>query len=447
MTPPTPLEDRLRRGLHAAADALPEAPFDPPVPDGARPSRAGRSTTRRWVPRAAAVAAIALGAGALVTIADPDQGNDGSGADVSTATPGQAPARPRSPNGRVPGRAVLVNPDDPLNGTSEIRTYGPDGTATGTVDLAPVSFVQAAASDLDGGWVICGEIPWGENPPPELPGDTWEDVMEALDEARTWGDAMVATPADEVPPEATTTTTAAPTSIVTAPVPAETPEAVASDPAFSPTQTAAVWFPADSEPVVLEGGLGGIPGGCMADSMQVVDSPEGPIMLTPKLIGMEAGMKAVVLESGQIRELPLRVPLTGAVPRWSVTAGRGVITTADGGVRLVDLASGADLPVAPIDVSGASDVAISQDGASVAVLYDPSGSGLESSEVVVYDLATGAERFRETGAMGLEGAQLSYDGTTLAYGGHDGNGVDVPVTVVDLATGARHTLDAHGLLL
>jgi hypothetical protein len=435
MTPPTALEDRIRRGLHAAADALPEAPLDPPASGGAQPPRAGRSATRRWVPRAAAVAAIALGAGALLTFTSPDRNDDGDGADVHTATPGRAEqpqVEARKPNGRVPGRAVLVNREG--DGASEIRTYGPDGTPTGTVDLAPMSWVQAATSDLDGGWVATGHVP-RQDPPPELPGDSWNDVAQHPDEAQAALDEAEGATAEETGDPATTST-----------IHVDLGDVERNGEVFyPPTVPGVMWFPADGEPVALDPAMGPL---SMADSMQVVDSPEGPTLLYPTLAGDEPRLRALVLETGEDRELPARAPTSptlGYVTRWSATAGRVVLTTETGGLRLVDLATGADLPVAAIDVSGASDVAISHDATSVAVIHDQDGAG--SSDVVVYDLATGAERFRETAAMGLEGAQLSYDGTTLAFGGHDQDGVDVTVTVVDLATGARHTLDAHGLVL
>jgi hypothetical protein len=189
----------------------------------------------------------------------------------------------------------------------------------------------------------------------------------------------------------------------------------------------------------------------MASSVHVVDSPQGPTAVyTTMTAGNEtpgAGpaspmeLRAVVLATGEERRLEL--PSSGAIdiPRWSVTTER-FLNHDSTGLHVYDLATGEELPVPPITLDRTSDVVLAGDGSSMAAI---TGSPSGPSEVVVYDLTTGAERFREQLDMPTEGAELSYDGSTLAYGNYyEGNG---PVTVIDLASGARHTLDAHGLVL
>jgi hypothetical protein len=407
MNAPTLLEDRLRHGLHAAAGALPAAPLSPPssltppVPGGAGPSsprlgRAGRpgggGAPRRWVPLAAAVAVVR-----------PD-GEGGRGvSDVRVASPGQgaeAPGEVRVTNGRVPGRAVVAIPD---GGTSEVRTYAPDGTATGTVDLAPLETVQAASSDLEGGWVACGYVP-NPDPPPEGEGGV----------------------------------------ITQAPLSLQAPDGGAT---ASPGRVEQfTWFPAGRAPVVLEAGPL-----CIADAVQVVDSPEGPTLVYPHMSMTEFGnpaLRALVLATGEDSEIPLpsRPAALGDV-RWAASTGR-VAVTEYGALKLFDMASGESLPVAAIEVPRASDISLAPDATSLAVLVPSPGSSDPGGPVdaVVYDLATGAERFRETFPISVEGAQLSYDGTTLAVGSYYHTSGDT-VTVIDLASGARHTIEGHGLVL
>jgi hypothetical protein len=379
MNAPTQLEDRLRRGLQAAADALPEASLAPSLPGGdGRPARRDDRANRPWMPLVAAVAVVAAATAAFVAVNQPD--DSGNDSEVEVATPGegaQAPHEVRPANGRVPGQAVVVEGAD---GTSDLNTYGPDGAPTGTVDLAPLEDVQVAGSDLQGGWVACGSIYGGPDTGEGTPRTDFTDQI--------------------------------------------------------------MWFPAGSEPVVLETRPESF---CIADSMQVVDAPEGPtVVYLAQPYDAGIALHAIVLATGEQREVPLRVEATND-SRWAASTGLVVATVDDGPLQLFDLVSGDSLPIAAIDVPRASDIVLSPDATSVALIVDPTGE-LEPAEVVVYDLATGAERFRETFQMNLEGAQLSYDGTTLAVGNwsDDYGGT---TTVIDLASGARHTIDSHGLVL
>jgi WD40 repeat protein len=183
---------------------------------------------------------------------------------------------------------------------------------------------------------------------------------------------------------------------------------------------------------------------CVADSVHVVDSADGPIAVSGGLnMGDPAGpmftVGAIVLATGEERELP--IPGSNDLVRWSVTTDR-LLTAGPDGFRLYDLATGDEVPMADIDAGGPSDVVLAPDGASVAVI---TGDASGPTDVSVYDVATGEQRFTEQLSMAAEGAQLSYDGTTLAYGNYyDSYG---PFTVIDLASGARHTIDAHGVVL
>lgn len=63
---------------------------------------------------------------------------------------------------------------------------------------------------------------------------------------------------------------------------------------------------------------------------------------------------------------------------------------------------------------------------------------------MVVDLASGRELFCRTAPVSPEGAEVSFDGTTVAIGNfYDGYG---PVRIYDLGDGAERTVEAHGLL-
>ncbi|MGH9213961.1 MAG: YncE family protein [Acidimicrobiales bacterium] len=379
MNAPTQLEDRLRHGLQAAASALPpaEAVRGRPGQHQAHPPR------KRWVVVAVSGAAAAAVVVAAVFVAN--RGEDQPDVRLDPVEPANIPGETGQPeppgeggdaeeppaqdteveaaNGMVPGQAVIVD--------TELRTYGPDGSQTGTVSLADLGDVQAASSDLAGGWVACGLL-----------------------------------------------------------------------------DGALVWYPVDGESVTLES----TSPMCVADAVRVVDSAEGPTAIYAAMGPggmMESSFHAVVLATGEDRELALPIDPQGFYS-WSAATGRIALHSDEAGLQVFDLATGESLPVAAIDVGGpASDLVLSPDGTSVALLTGDIVS--DATDLVVYDAATGAERYRESFAMSLEGAQLSYDGTTVAvgnyYDGHD-DVVYPPVTVFDVATPeTRHTIDVHGTVL
>ena len=138
-----------------------------------------------------------------------------------------------------------------------------------------------------------------------------------------------------------------------------------------------------------------------------------------------------------------RVPTLPGLPlRWSLTTGKALTYIEGVGLQLFDLETTREIPIADIDPGPISHVALAYDGKTAAVLTGPVSGPVD---VVVYDLASGAELFRKSIDMSAEGDQVSYDGTTLAVGNFYGD--YGPVTVIDLATGAEHTIDAHGVIL
>jgi WD40 repeat protein len=140
-----------------------------------------------------------------------------------------------------------------------------------------------------------------------------------------------------------------------------------------------------------------------------------------------------------------------SLPGSASVGGGRLATFGDDGLALWDLATGDPVAVGPVDLpvraadatSGlfTGNLVLSPDGTTLAALV---GDGSGTSDVVVVDLASGGEIFRRTVSTSMEGANLSYDGTTVAVGNfYDSYG---PVQIFDLATGAQRTVDAHGIL-
>jgi hypothetical protein len=352
------------------------------------------------------------GAAVVLTGGDGADDNPSEVATASSAPATSAPHQVRTINGMVPGHATSDRDGDALH------VYGPDGHETGTVDLGAMTNTQAAASDLEGGWVVCGMV---EMPATGEPGGSG-DPGDAAGSRQVPTSTVPATPGDTQPD-----------------VP--TAEAIAEIPGWGDQL---MWYPAGGEPQELE--IDGHPPICSENSVQVVDSADGPMVLIGGLsIGPSpAGhvqFNGLVLATGEVRDLT--VPdLGGSVVQWSATTGRVLADVEGGSLHLLDLDSGDELPIAAIDPGDISDMALAHDAKSVAVLI---GSIDGPDEVVVYDLATGAETFRRSFDMSIEGDALSYDGTTLAVGNyyHEHG----PITVIDLATGAEHTIAAGGVVL
>jgi hypothetical protein len=364
MTTPTLLEERVRRGLRAAADALPAGPSDP---DGLPAPRADELPARpRWVRPAvaAAVAGVAVLGGTVARngpaeVAMP--GRRAPGAE-SPATPAPAAGTTTAPT-----PPVLLAPGQVVGHGDDVQVFDLQGNVTRTVPLG-LTLSQAAVPDLRGGFVVCGIV-----------GDTRETRNEQV-----------------------------------------------------------VWLRADGERVVLAQGAMG----CSADAISVSDSSQGPVAVFQPSF-MKPELTVAVLDTRETRTLTLPSPSGHGLGRFSVAAGRVLLVDA-GGAHLFDVATGAELsPPGWTPPEQTSDVALAADGTSVAAI---SGSAGGPVEVTVADLATGAVRFREAVAMPAEGAELAYDGATVAFGNWYDHPGYPPVTVVELASGARRTVDAHGSL-
>jgi hypothetical protein len=446
MTTPPELEDRLRAGFLAAADVLPPAPATLPTP-GEDVVRLRPSTPpaprRRWALGAVATAAsLAAVAGAAVVLTGGD-GADDNPSEVATASSAPATSGPhelRTINGMVPGQATTDSDGDALH------VFGPDGHETGTVDLGAMTDTQAAASDLEGGWVVCGMVEMPAGGDPEGPGDPVAGT------APTSSVPAGTAPTSSVPAGTVPTSSVPAGTAPTSSVPVGPDGASPSDPTAEATtefnaagwDDQLTWYPAEGEPHELE--IDGHAPICSENSVQVVDSADGPLALIGGLSigGPEAGaaqLHGLVLATGEVREVPVPA-FAGQVTQWSATTGRVLAYIEGVGLQMFDLDSGEALPIAAIDPGDISDMALAHDGKSVAVM---TGSTDGPDEAVVYDLATGAETFRRSFDQSTEGDSMTYDGTTLAVGSyyHEHG----PLTVIDLATGTEHTVAAGGVVL
>jgi hypothetical protein len=391
MNAPDLLEQRLRRGLQAAADALP-----PAEPSGRRPSVDGPRGARRRRRRLFEVTiGVAAAAAVLVGVVVVRQLDDGSEvetrpADTSTSTPSTAAppttapgsatttttATPTTPFGPVgAGEAVIVG--------NEVRFYGPDGSPTGSRSLEPATNIRAASADGRGGWVVCG-------------GTTGEG--ESTDQL--------------------------------------------------------IWFPAvETDPYQILPARSPV---CDPGGVQVVDSSEGPVAVyqsghsgpvdSPDDYASDS-LRAIVVATGADRDTGIGHD-TALTNLWTAGAGWVVLWDEQPTVGVYDLATGERLATAPqaINLFRSNAVRLAPDGLSLAAIIG--GNMAEDVFLVVWELDTGAELFAQpldipTGAE-MEGIQLAYDGTNVAYG----NSSDAypSIVVVDVATGTSHTVDDHGLL-
>ena len=387
---PTPLEDRIRQGLRRSSDALPPrggpAPTlaPAPVPAPARRDRhGGRRAPRHWSLAAAALTAVAA-VTAAVAVAVVATGGDGDGGpdDVRAAAPAETTV-PATPTTVVPQPTNGLSPGrvvvDPV--AAVVHTYDEAGAETGRVSLAPLEGVQSVVSDLDGGYVACGLVP-GDPLPPE--------VLEADPEAIPgWRDELR-------------------------------------------------WFPADGPSQVID--TDDVPVPCVSDSLQVVDSSQGAMVVLSPGFPPDTTWRGYVIATGEL--VPLAPSVGGFPGYWAAATGR-IAAYVDGtGLAVYDLATG-EQATPPIAVPGApSAVRLAPDGSSVAMLTGPVMGPLSLD---VYDTATGEVTLHETFDTSAEGDQLSYDGRTVAVGSYYAD--RMPVTVIDIETGARRTLDASGLLL
>jgi hypothetical protein len=450
MTAPNDLEERLRSGLQAAADALPPEPATRPE-SGAVPLRPHRAVpTRRWVITAVATAASLAAVTVVVTRGDDGdtRGDVSTESSTSSTTSTTEPHVMKVTNGQAPGQGVVQG--------NQIRLFGPDGQPTGTVDMGALDGTQSASSDLEGGWVVCGSM-MALNAVPEGAADDHirledaEGLIEQLDEARAEVEAGAFTvepsgSTGAAEPPATTTTTGAPPP--TAPV-TTTTEVPAGTP-FVPGQHVSApqmtWFPADGPPLDIR--INGGSPNCSAGGSQVVDSDAGPMVVVPGRtfdpFGMgDGGLTGVVLATGEVRELPAPQDIGQPMPGyWSINSEHIVVYVEGAGFKLFDLETAEPVPMADIDPGSPGETALAPDGKTVAVLV---GSFNGPREAMVFDVASGEEVYRHSFAGDAEGDEMSWDGRTLAVGSYyEGEG---PVSVFDTTTGAERTIDAWGVVL
>jgi hypothetical protein len=437
MTAHADLETRLRAGLRAAGDALPHAELSDPSraadPTGPDHRTAGIALLRRRrsAGLAAAVAAMVAVAGMAAIVAT-RAADERDGADVATEpTLGSSTTDTTTPTtlgstgvlGDDPGPGV-----DPVAGSAVITddqlvTYGPDGRPRATVPLAPLTGARAAAQDLHGGWVVCGTPPrdtpstplrGGTSPTLTVPDPDGSTLVERADEL----EAEIQERLDEVADEAATQPGTAP----------------------APAQPNTYRFRADHEPVPL-----GVNVHCLADSLSVTEVDGHPVLFYVSPATFSG--RQLDLVTGADTALQIDV---GDAGLSDVAVGGGRLAVlGDAGLGLWDLATGEPIAVGPVDLpsrpAGATsgpftdDLELSPDGAALAALVS---DGSATADLVVIDLASGAELFRRPDAAPVEGSQLTLDGTSVAVG----NFYDGQATVFEVATGAERTIDAHGII-
>ncbi|MDD9370897.1 MAG: hypothetical protein PV358_12340, partial [Acidimicrobiales bacterium] len=200
------------------------------------------------------------------------------------------------------------------------------------------------------------------------------------------------------------------------------------------------WFRPGQDPEPLASVM------CVADSLGVTEVGGQPV-----LAYVSGSDLAIHLLNLRTRE-DSAVPLSSIPPPGQASVGGGRLAVfGDAGLEMWDLATSepvaigpVDLPVRPPDASEGlltSDVVLSPDGTRLAALV---GDISPTSDIVVVDLASGTELFRHEVPVSLEGAEVAFDGTTVAVGNfYDTYG---PVRIYDIATGTERSVEAHGLL-
>jgi hypothetical protein len=247
---------------------------------------------------------------------------------------------------------------------AEVQSFGQDGQPGGTLSLAPLTFASAVTSDGDGGYIACGVT---------------DESMDSLYR-------------------------------------------------FRPDQ--------DPEPLSFMSM-------CSVTPLDVTPIDGRPVLVYED---MET-QRFELLDLATDETTPMSIDASGT---WSAGGGR-LARLSEHGLEVWDLASAQPVDVADISLPWVGncydppcgpivfDLALSDDGATLAALVGEIETG--RPDVVVVDLASGAELFRATVQIS-DGGNLAYDGTTLAvastYAG--------PVHVFDIATGAERTLDVQGKL-
>ena len=438
MTPPADLETRLRSGLRAAGDALPSAELSDPgrAADPSRPDHgtaAGTALTRRRrsAGLAAAVAATVAVAGAAAVLAT-RPADEGDGTDVATE-PTLPPSTTDTTTPTTAGATGVLGDDpgpgtDPVAGSAvitggELVSYGPDGRRGNALSLAPLRDVQAAAPDLHGGWIVCG-VPATETTSTIPEGGTTPTItVPDAGDATVWNnpdqlDDAAQARIEERAAQARVSTGAAP----------------------EPAQPNAYRFRAGQEPVPL-----GVNVHCLSDSLSVTAVDGHPVLFYVSPATFSG--RRLDLITGADTALQIDVGDAGLA---DVAVGGGRLAVlGDGDVTLWDLATGepvavgpVELPVRPADATAGlftADLELAPDGATLAALV---GEVSAASDIVVFDLASGAELLRRTVPVTVEGSELSFDGTSVAVG----SSWRGQMTVFDVATGAERTVDAHGII-
>lgn len=422
MTTDDDLDLRLRRGLRAAAEALPPTDLVGSDRAAGHGHRAGRPAVRRLALAGAAAILVAATAVGVTTLGgDGDDTADLRVAQPSTDTtvidlgPAVDPA---------PGSAVVVG--------AELVSFGPDGQPGERLSLAPLTDVQAVASDRHGGWIACGSGP--------VPDDVATPVDPGTSSPTTEPDAPT------VPDGQTPTTTTIPPSSDEARQAEIDRRAGASDQADDDVVNVEAvpdtyLFRAGQDPEPLPASAM-----CVADSLGVTEVDGRHVLAY--VSGADLSIHLLDLETGT----DSAVPLGSTPPPGQASVGGGRLAVfGDAGLEMWDLATSEPVAIGPVDLPVratdategllTSDPVLSPDGTRLAALV---GDMSSTSEVVVVDLASGAELFRYEVPVAIEGAEVAFDGTTVAVGNyHDSYG---PVRIYDVATGMERTVDTHGLL-
>jgi hypothetical protein len=433
MTTDHDLESRLRAGLHAAADALPPAP-----PTG---SRTGPPSRRRLpLLIAAGVTVLALGGAGVVALGGGGNGDpdvmvsppatdppaDGTATDDPSAGEPDGGMLPAGPGTDHPaGTAVASTGDEPV-----LTVYDGDGQPSSTVALAPLTGIQSVVSDRQGGWIACGlnddvaAIP--DLPDPADGDDAPTTTIPVGPDGASGPDGAADPLADRAAAEREAI--------------GDPDDAAADDPSAPPPPNAFHFRPGhDPQPLdvnVL----------CTADALGVTDLGGGQVLVYQSSTEQ---LSILDLTTGEDGAVP--VDASGfAISGWSVGGGR-LALMGDTGLTLWDLATGEQLPAGPADLPTrpevattdvfTADIALSPDGTTLAAMI---GEIDETSDVVVVDVDSGEELFRRTVPVSLEGAELSFDGTSVAVGNfYDSYG---PVRIFALDGSSERTIDAHGLV-
>jgi hypothetical protein len=427
MTARPDLESRLRTGLRAAGEALP--PAVPDRPAGRSGHRSSRRRGRAYVAAAGAAAVVAVVAGVGVVVLG---GDDEPGApDVEASQPEADPSTTSTTDAGpgvdpAAGSAVVIG--------SDLVNFGPDGQPGDTLPLAPLTQVQSVVSDRHGGWIACGTPP--ETPPlAPPPADGTATITTITVPVGTWTtdvdvDSQAVARARELAEAAAEEASGRGAPSATGPV----------DEPTAPQSNAYRYRPGEAPAPLSVSVL------CVADSLGVTEVGGADVLVyvSPATFSLQR----LDLATGAATALSIDM---ASLPGSASVGGGRLATFGDDGLALWDLATGDPVAVGPVDLpvraadatSGlfTGNLVLSPDGTTLAALV---GDGSGTSDVVVVDLASGGEIFRRTVSTSMEGANLSYDGTTVAVGNfYDSYG---PVQIFDLATGAQRTVDAHGIL-